>query len=89
VWPDLCDVEDVVSVFLGVGFWHRLDIPDPAGVVAFLDRFEEVLGGVFGVLFAHFGGFFVGHVFDALAGFVVVFDVVDLAFVVDPAEGVG
>ena len=88
VRPDLGQVEGVEPVGLGLLEGHDLHLQRPAGVIAPLDRVEQVAPVVVGVLAGQPVGLLLGEEVDALVGLEVVLHPEALAFGVDPHVGV-
>jgi hypothetical protein len=88
VGPDLCDIKNVKLVGSGVFFRHGLNKPVPGWVVTFLDSVPEVVGAMFRILHTLSDGFGSGEVFDSLTSLIMVFDIVDVTFIIDPSESV-
>lgn len=89
VRPNFRQVKHIISVFLSVFLWHRLDEPVPAWVITLLDRFKQILSRVLRVLLSHLRCLISGEVLDALASLVVVLDIVNITLIIDPSKGVG
>lgn len=88
VWPNLRDIENIKSVLCSVFLWHSLHEPVPAREVALRNLVVEIVSRPFRILLAFSLGLRCGEVFDALACLVVVLDVVNVSFGIDPAESV-
>lgn len=89
MWPNLSDIENIKAVFFSIFLRHSLNKPVPRGVVASSDSIIQVMSCKFGVLNTHSLGFSSSEVLDTLSSLVVVLDVVNVAFIVDPFESVG
>jgi hypothetical protein len=89
VRPDLGDVEYVKSVVGSVLLGHGLHKPVPAWEVALSNLIVKVIGAPFRVFKALCCSFCSSEILDALCGFVVILDIVNFAFSIDPSEGVG
>jgi len=50
MWPDLCEIEDVVAEVFCLLRGHGLDVNSPSREFAVLDVFEERLSGIIRVL---------------------------------------
>lgn len=77
--PDLGEVEDVPSEFLGLFGAENLEVAGPGGVFAVLDGVEKVLGVPVRIFGRHLAGFLVGEGLAALVGLAVDLDVVETA----------
>lgn len=88
VWPNLGYIEDIKSVSSGIFFWHGLNEPVPAWVVALSNLVVEIIGAPLRVLNTLRLSLSCSEVLNALARLVVVLDEVDLAFGVDPSKSV-
>ena len=89
VWPDLGNIEDIKSIVLGILFWHDLYVPCPRWEVLGGNGVVKIRGGEILILEGHLVEFSSSEVLDTLVSFEMVFDKVDISFIVDPLEGVG
>lgn len=86
--PDLGKIEDAEGSSLSLLGGHGLDVQSPRGEVTLLDALEQILLSVVGVLTRELGGLIGSHGLDTLVSEEVELDVVELAVLVDPLEGV-
>jgi hypothetical protein len=89
VGPGLGDIEDIESVRGSVLLRHGLNEPVPGRVVTFLNFVVEVVGAPFWVLCSLSLSLSSCEALNTLSGLVVVLNVVNFFFVVDPSESVG
>jgi len=87
VRPDLGKIENVVTELLGLLRSHGLNINSPTGVVSALDRFDQGLDTVIGVLTSELASSSVVKSLEALVGAKVDLDVMVFAFGVHELEG--
>src|SRR5699024_8787257 len=84
----LGQVEDVVTVGLGIFVWNDLNVELPGWIVATRNRLVEITTVMFGVDTGHSLGFFIREVFQALVCQEVETYPEAFAFVIDPHVGV-
>lgn len=86
--PDLCDIEWVEAVLLGILGFHDLDIDGPGWIVASLDGIEEIAGGIVGIRAGEPLSLIGLEVLDTLVTLEVPLDVLEVALVVNELESV-
>src|SRR5699024_9539579 len=84
----LGQVEDVVTVGLGIFVWNDLNVELPGWIVATRNRLVEITTVRFGVDTGHSLGFFIREVFQAVGWQEVATYPEAFAFVIDPHVGV-
>ena len=89
VWPHLCNVVNVESVFGCICKWHDLNVQSPRWEVAILDSIEQVHSCVILGFHAHFCCLLVSEVLDSLICLEVVLNKECFTGSIDPLEGVG
>jgi hypothetical protein len=89
MWPHFRDVENIKSVSFSIFFGHSLNEPVPARIVALSNFVVEIVGAVLRILRTLSGGFLSCKILYALGGLVVVLNIVNLFFVINPSKCVG
>lgn len=79
LWPHLGQVKDVPTELLSLLRAKDLEIAGPAGIVAVLDRVEQILRMPVGVLGCHITSFGTGESFTALVRLTMDLDVAEAA----------
>lgn len=89
VGPDLGDVKHVELIVVGILHGHDLHEPAPRGEFSCLNGIVEIPSGPVLVLDSLLLGLFSSEVLNSLVSLEVVLDVVVLALIIHPGEGVG
>jgi len=89
MWPYFSYIKNIKSVRFSVFFRHSLNIPSPGWETTFFNVSIKVVSSKLRVLQTHLLGLLSGEIFDSLIGLVMVLDIVNFTFCVNPFESMG
>ena len=89
MWPYFGYIKNIKSVRFSVFFRHSLNIPGPGWETTFFNVSIKVVSSKLRVLQTHLLGLLSGEIFDSLIGLVMVLDIVNFTFCVNPFESMG
>jgi hypothetical protein len=89
MWPDFSNVKDIKFIRGGIFFRHCLDKPIPAWEVTFGNLIIKIISAPFRVFNTLCCGFCSSEILNTLSCFVMILDIVNFIFSIDPSVSVG